>query len=319
MGMFMLACLVTSPLSGTATPGAASSTQATADVHKAPVPLEPIIAQQGELIRDGDIRLMVHGWGELGPTLPKQPAMGKKYIAVDFSVVNAGSKCKELFGLHGSRGTADFAVNNELIEHGTICPGEKVRHTIIYEVSASAVPYLFQYANDRLPELAPVTVKLSEAPGIVEPPSNIEGEEAPVVETADKPITRGNWQIQVAGVKVHQPCKLREGQRSSLNCTIYPNDILDIRLDIIQKNISPKTEVVLGSGMFWLQDSTGHRFYSIGLTEKSVGSGEEIRFSVDFLVWPDTQDLWLAFRDGSGESMASHDYVCISLPDMVVP
>ena len=294
-------------------------------------PQEPIFANQGDLVRDGDIRLMVHGWMEIGETVPKTPEPGNKYIAVDFTVVNAGSKCPELFGMRGDADVVDSEGNrsgpfevgpirDELIRHGGVCPGEKIRRTIIYQVKEASKQFSFYFTNDRLPELAPITVALSENPDMSDPPEAIEGEKAPEVESMDQPITRGDWQIQVRDMKVSQPCLHQGRPPSNVNCMAFLKDGLDVRLDLSLKNTSSETVSFFAEGMLWLQDPTGRRFSSGDISQREVGGGEEIRFSGGISFWPESSVLWLCFRYAYWEKPpANWDYVCIALPTVLLP
>jgi hypothetical protein len=325
-GMLLLACACS--FSSTAVPAGTSAPGSTGLPTQATVTLAPISARQGDLVSDGDLRVMVHGWTEM--TLTRQPDSGQKFIGVDFSVVNAGKAPLEIFGNAGSWSLQDAEGNSlpfykdflprDMIASGLVYPGEKIRSTFIYQVPAADGQFSLMYTNSRLPALAPITITLNGTAGISDPSGAIEGEVPPTVDAPGETVTHGDWQIQVLGMKVTQPCQERY---SKVNCTKLPPDILNVHLDLAQKNLSSQSLTITMEGMFWLEDPAGRRFggesTEVGLEGLPVNGGSGQRFSADFLVWPGASTLYLGFRYRLFQTPVAGDYVCIALPAFPAP
>jgi hypothetical protein len=288
----------------------------------------PVSALQGELVRDGNLRLVVHGWSNIAALVFPEPESDQAIIAVDFSVVNAGSSALEVFSLRqtwavlDSNGTAhspDFSystisgINKEASE---MQPGEKFHMALIYRMPDSSPPASLRFRDSRRSE-GSISVVFNMEPGVAEPPEILEGEKPPAVLPMDASIQRGNWQVRLLSAGTSQPC-LTDPLRSMYNCRAFPSDFLVVRVDLVMKNISGQPQTAYVGGMLWLQDPTGRRFYGsaedVTAMGKSVGAGTELRFSADFLVWPGVSSLWLAFRDPYSGDSESDLYDCVALP-----
>jgi len=286
--------------------------------------------RQGELIRDGNLRVMVHGWLTITPLVSPAPEPGQTVITADFSAVNAGGSTLEVFSLRqiweilDSTGAA-FAPDFELsvvsgvnMEASWMKPGEKIRMALIYRMPESSPPASLHFRDSHLPD-GSITIALDAQPGIADPPETIEGEIPPTMLSAGEQIRRGNWEVEALGARSSQPCK-NTGLRSSFNCSMFPSDFQVVAVDLVMKNVSGKTQMSIIGGMLWLQDPTGRRFYGsskgANAAGQSVASGAELRITVEFLVWPDVSVLWLAFRDPYGDDPNSGGFTCVPLPSM---
>ncbi len=332
-GILICACSLSSALPASGTPSVAATLPVGSEGNtpSAPTPSGPIQAEQAALIRDGDINLIVNGWAEV--TLTRAAPSGSRYVAVDFSIVNAGRSPLDLFGMHaswslqdagGNTYSPDFGANSSLnlISLGLVFPGEKIRSWVVFAVPQAPGQYTFRYSNDRLPSIAPVSVTLKSEPGISDPPAALGGEIPPAADPASGPFKHGSWQIQVAGVSFTQPCQQAHSQ---LNCSLVPADVYSVQIDLVQKNLTSRSLELQTEGMFWLQDPSGRRFAGGANPAASRGTtvagGSEARFTLNILVWQQAQlpALALAFRYGHGQTPAGGDYVLIPLPAVPRP
>jgi hypothetical protein len=316
----ILLCACSSPRASAAPP--ASSSPPAPLASRGPVlPLAPTSATAGQVVADGDLRVIVNGWTDL--TTSHQA--GQRFLVVDFSVVNAGSSQLAVFGMHGiwavedggGSGLTPFfdTLGRDLKAGGILYPGERVRVTEAFALGTSSGPYSLTYTNDRLPAIAPLTVALASAPGIAEPPARIEGEATHQTASSANSVAAGSWNIGATVSSVIRPC---QEAHSQVNCTRLPDDLVEVELAVDQRNTSGQALNATLEGMLWIEDATGRRFEG-NSTElepqgRPVQGGDQISYAADFLVWPPSTSLWLAFRFRHGEKGDDGSYILMPLP-----
>lgn len=150
-----------------------------------PAPSGPTTYQIGEVIRVGDLTMVVLGWEVLKGDQFNKPDPGKKFVAIDVIFVNHGSKSRSLSSLLQMNLKDETGQNYDVdlsaqvaagsSPQGELSPGERLRGKVGFQVPEDAKGLVFVF-DANIFGTGKVFVDLGPEPIVVEPPPDIVGE-----------------------------------------------------------------------------------------------------------------------------------------------
>jgi hypothetical protein len=330
LGAFvLLACgsgSQTPTLVSTAAPAGGQSTQATTAPAQGEQPTTATQAEQpaasqeqptaapttqefkvGDVVNINDLNLAVLGWEEINPTDMAKPDEGKKFIAVQLIVVNAGKDAAHFSSLaqtklkdeSAQQYDPDFMASmaaNSKAPDGEIAAGEKVRGKVGFQVPGDVKGLQFVF-DASLFGSGKVFVNLGNEPAMVEAPAALAGETSQQTYKVGDVIQLGDLVLTVNEVttpKNSDFAKPEEGKKFLV-------------VDVTIENKASKAAHVSSALQMELKDASGQAYgidimasaASDGKTpDGELAPGEKIKGQAGFQVPTDTSSLVFVF-DGS--------------------
>lgn len=271
------------------------------------VSLGPVTVKAGEVAESGDLTLFVVGWEEITPTSNWKPESGKKFIGVDFIVVNAGqipvplSCYSDMYLKDGTAQLYDYNTDAQLAGRIhcislEVNPGEKVRSKAGFQVPENATGLQFIFDSDNW-NAGKVFVELGAQPTSAPIPASLPGEKPQTSDKVGEPIKIGSLTITVNAV-THPTFadynKPAEGH-------------IFIALDVTIENTGSVSVEIYPGGQMAILDSL-HRFYTDdieatlaagggGSMNFNLAPGEKIRTQVGYQIPADATGLLFVFDD----------------------
>ena len=239
-----------------------SSPSPTATPIPIPQPLTQSVTEfgLGDLIRLGDLVAVVLGWRE--PDLPVhiRPNPGKRYVAVDLALVNAGERdVSRLFYIRlkdsatrvydPDRRWGEFARGAPLPGEGVISPGERIRSEVVFEAESDAEEMVLSFTL-RTFSAQEALIALGPSPRAIEPPALIPGETPPTVFATGEPVEAGDVELLLHGARSLTeglPVRPDAGRRF-------------VVLDLAVRNLSTAITEVDSEKQLTLKDSQGYSY-----------------------------------------------------------
>ena len=271
------------------------------------VSLSPVSAKVGEVVESGDLTMFVVGWEDVAPTSNWKPEPGKKFIVVDFIVVNAGKVSAPLScysDVYLKDETAQVYDNNS--EAGLagrispisleVLPGEKVRGKVGFQVPENAPGLQFIFDTDDW-NAGKVFVELGPEPVSVHSPSDLPGEKPQTTNKVGEPIQFGSLTVTVHAVThptfadFNKPAPgntfiavdVTIENKGSVSVEIYPGGQMAI-LDSLSRFYTDDIEATIAAG-------------SGGTMTLNLAPGEKIRTQVGYQIPADATGLRFIFDD----------------------
>ena len=231
-----------------------------------PVPIPQPLTQSvtefglGDLIRLGDLVAVVLGWRE--PDLPVhiRPNPGKRYVAVDLALVNAGDRdVSRLFYIRlkdsatrvygPDRRWGEFARGAALPGEGVISPGERIRSEVVFETAGDAEELRLSFMLRTL-GAQEALIALGPSPRAIEPPALIPGETPPTIFAPGEPVQTGDVELLLHGAQ-----SLTEG------LPVRPDSgFRFVVLDLAVRNLSTAAITIDSNQQLTLKDSEGYSY-----------------------------------------------------------
>ncbi len=232
-----------------------------------PVPIPQPLTQSvtefgiGDLIRLGDLVAVVLGWRE--PDLPVhiRPNPGKRYVAVDLALVNAGERdVSRLFYIRlkdsatrvydPDRRWGEFARGAPLPGEGVISPGERIRSEVVFEAESDAEEMVLSFTL-RTFSAQEALIALGPSPRAIEPPALIPGETPPTIFATGEPVQAGD-DVELL---LHGARSLTEG------LPVRPDaGRRFVVLDLAVRNLSTAITEIDSEKQLTLKDSQGYSY-----------------------------------------------------------
>lgn len=201
------AAMATEPAPAEAAPTEAPPAAAT----EASTPQGPQTFKIGDIVKIGDNVLIVLGWSELAGDDFNKPDAGKKFIAADVLLVNAGAEASNLSTFlqlslkddtaqsYNQDISATTASKRELAG-GELAPGERTRGSIGFQIPVEAKGLQLVFDNSIF-GTGKVFVDLGEQPTSIEAPAQVDGETAQPTAQIGETVKAGTLAITVNEVK----------------------------------------------------------------------------------------------------------------------
>lgn len=268
-------------------------------------PLGPVSAGVGEIVESGDLAMFVVGWEEIAPTSYWKPESGKKFIAVDFMVVNMGKipvplSCysdvylkDETAQVYDNDSGAQLAGRIHCISL-EVNPGEKVRGKVGFQVPENATGLQFIFDSDDW-NAGKVFVDLGVQPTSAQVPSSLPGEKPQTSDKVGEPIQFGSLIVTVNAVT--HPTFADYNKPAEGNTFIA--------VDVTIENTGSVSVEIYPGGQMAILDSL-HLFYTDDIEATiaagggssmtiSLAPGEKIRTQVGYQIPADATGLLFVF------------------------
>lgn len=239
-----------------------SSPSPTATPLPIPQPLTQSVTEfgLGDLIRLEDLVAVVLGWRE--PDLPVHIRQnpGKRFVAVDLALVNAGERdVSRLFYIRlkdsatrvydPDRRWGEFARGAALPGEGVISPGERIRSEVVFEIDADGEELALSFTL-RTFSAQEALIALGPTPRGIEPPALIPGETPPTVFATGEPVQVGDVELLLHGAQSLTeglPVRPDSGRRF-------------VVLDLAVRNLSTPAITIESNQQMTLKDSEGYSY-----------------------------------------------------------
>jgi hypothetical protein len=303
-----------------ATQDSSGNSESTMEVIE--TPSGPVNGKVGELVTNGKMRMMVHGWAPVSEDI-QTPEAGKTLMVVDFTILYTGAKTfwfsASNFSIKDSEGRAyqehsTFLLKG-VVSGATLFKGEKLHTTIQYQIPKTASGLTFVYEGSSYEGFAKIFIPLGETSGVQNAPDTLDGEQTPDIQSAGSMQTCGKWKIQVNDQKYPV---MQDYLKNMI-----PAGWKILALDLSVENGYTNSHNLQSSGSMWLQDGSGRRYIEEGISRSviqdnyfatdDVAAGEKVRGWMGFAI-PDKVSLTFVFWCGGEKSPYAQEKAYIRLP-----
>lgn len=264
----------------------------------------------GDQVVISDIVIMVAGWSELIGNEYNKPDEGKKFVAVDLLIVNAGSTPVTISTLmqmalkDSTSQQYDIDLMASILAGSSpdeiVMPGERIRGQVGFQIPLDAVGLVFVF-DASLWNTGKVFINLGDAPAAVEIPASIPGETAqdivPFGESADFA------DLEIVINEVTNPPGSEYNQPNAGNVFVI--------VDLTIENKGSTAVNVSSLLQMSMKDATG-QLYDIDLMasvasggstiDGEISAGETIRGQAGFQVAEGAAGLLFVFSDPMGNA-----------------
>lgn len=258
----------------------------------------------GEVISEGDLTFFVSGWENITPDEYNKPKWGKKFIAVEYLILNTGSSPLPVssytdFYLMDAGGQkyeysidAEVAANIPSVSLG-LNPGEKVHGKVGFQVPENATSLQF-VGESPFWNISRVFVNLNPEPGFVQPPETLPGEMEQQASQVGETIQTETLAITINGIT--------SSAGNSINTPRPGNKFANVDMTVENKGSANVTLYLQGS--MYLKDASGWLYerdidallITKGL-DTEVKPGETIRWQAGFQVPENASGLVFIFDE----------------------
>lgn len=285
-------------------------------------PSGPVNGKVGELVKNGKLNVMVHGWAPVAADL-QTPEAGKALIIVDFSLVYTGSKSFTFSASNFSIKDSDSRVYQEsfsgrlngTVSYATLFSGERLHTSIQFELPNTSTGLVFVFEGLSYDGFAKMFVPLAEKPGVLNAPEKMAGEIVPAYQSSASARTCGKWKIQLHDQNFPTI--------ESYLLDMMPAGWKLLALDLSVENGYTGTHNLNSYSSMWMQDATGRRYGEgmLGrsavqenyLSSEEIAAGEKVRGWKGFTI-PEKGTVAFVFWCGGESYPYSNDKVYINTP-----
>lgn len=268
----------------------------------------------GDIVKIGDVILVVLGWEDLAGNDFAKPDDGKKFIAVEIVIVNNTKSSLSISSLlqmtlkdeTGQKYEPDFSATTlaKSSPDGELAPGEKKRGQIGFQVPADVKGMVFVF-DESLFGAGKVFVAMGDSPAIVEAPAEIMGETNQEIFKVGETVNIQNVNLTVNSISNpdgNEFTKPEDGKKFLVVDVTIENTSTEVQ------NISSLLQMSVkdGTGQEYAVDFAATTIVDGASPDGELAAGEKVRGQVGFQVPADAKGLVFVFDAsvfGSGKIM----------------